>query len=56
MLASMGNLASTYRDQRRWKEVEELEAQVLEETKRVLAEEHRDMLTSIGNLALINQN
>src|SRR5437588_738312 len=32
-LTSMANLASTYRNQRRWKEAEELEVQVVE-TKR----------------------
>ncbi|KAJ9134829.1 hypothetical protein NKR19_g8522 [Coniochaeta hoffmannii] len=47
----MGNLASTYRDQGRWKEAESLEMQVMEARKRVLGEEHPDTLTSMHNLA-----
>ncbi|KAI9763277.1 MAG: hypothetical protein M1839_006524, partial [Geoglossum umbratile] len=39
-LASIANLASTYRNQGRWKEAEELEVQVMETRKRVLGEEH----------------
>jgi len=50
-LTSMGNLASTYRDQGRWKEAEELEVQVMETSLRVLGQEHPDTLTSIANLA-----
>ncbi|KAF6785731.1 Kinesin light chain 5, partial [Colletotrichum musicola] len=50
-LTSMGNLASTYRNQGRWKEAEELEVRVMETFKRVLGEEHPDTLTSMGNLA-----
>jgi hypothetical protein len=34
-LTSMANLASTYRDQGQWKEVEELKVQELEATKRL---------------------
>ncbi|KAF1828268.1 kinesin light chain [Decorospora gaudefroyi] len=45
-LTSIANLASTYSNQGRWKEAEELEVQV-----RVLGEEHPDTLTSINNLA-----
>ena len=52
-LTSMGNLASTYRNQGRWKEAEELFVQVMEIKKRVLGEEHPDTLTSINNLALM---
>jgi hypothetical protein len=48
----MGNLASTYRNQGRWKEAEELEVQVMETRKRVLGQEHPDTLTSMGNLAV----
>jgi len=51
-LNSMANLASTYRNQGRWKEAEELGVQVMETSKRVLGEEHPDTLTSMGNLAL----
>ena len=51
-LMNMANLASTYRDQGRWKEAEELEVQVMEARKRVLGQEHPSTLTSIANLAL----
>jgi hypothetical protein len=47
----MANLASTYRNQGRWKEAEELEVQVIETRKRVLGEKHPDTLTSMNNLA-----
>jgi Tetratricopeptide repeat len=50
-LTSMGNLASTYWNQGRWTEAEELNVQELETRKRVLGYEHPDTLTSIGNLA-----
>ncbi|KAL6412772.1 hypothetical protein AUP68_03980 [Ilyonectria robusta] len=50
-LASMNNLASTYRYQGRWKEAEELEIQVLEARKRVLGEDHPSTLTSMNKLA-----
>jgi hypothetical protein len=52
-LASMGLLASTYRNQGRWKEAEELDVQVMETRKRVLGQEHPDTLTSMNNLAFI---
>ncbi|KAL5371075.1 hypothetical protein DPSP01_014510 [Paraphaeosphaeria sporulosa] len=51
----MGNLASTYRNQGRWKEAEELEVQVMEARKRVLGEEHPDTLLSISNFAFTLQ-
>lgn len=51
-LASMGNLAATYRGQGRLDETEELELQVLETRKKVLGEEHPDTLTSMNNLAM----
>ena len=50
-LTSMANLASTYRNQGRWKEAEELEVQVMETRKRVLGAEHPDTLTTMNNLA-----
>ncbi|KAF2191620.1 putative kinesin [Zopfia rhizophila CBS 207.26] len=50
-LTSMANLASTYRNQGRWKEAEELEVQVMETRKRVLGAEHPSTLTSMNNLA-----
>jgi hypothetical protein len=53
-LPSMGNLAKTYTQQGRWKEAEELQAQVMEMGKRVLGYEYPFTLTNMGNLACIN--
>ena len=50
-LTSMANLTSTYRNQGRWKETEELEVQVTETSSKVLELEHPDTLTSVANLA-----
>ncbi|KAG7402993.1 Kinesin light chain [Fusarium oxysporum f. sp. rapae] len=50
-LISMGNLASTYWCQGRWKEAEELQVGVLETMKKTLGEDHPYTLTSMGNLA-----
>ncbi|RJE18902.1 Phosphorylase superfamily [Aspergillus sclerotialis] len=47
----MANLASTYRNQGRWKEAEELDVQVMETRKKVLGAEHPSTLTSMANLA-----
>ena len=47
----MANLASTYWNQGRWKEAEELQVGVMETRKRVLGEEHPSTLTSVNNLA-----
>ena len=47
----MGNLASTYWNQGRWNEAEQLEVQVMEMTKKLLGAEHPDTLTTMGNLA-----
>jgi hypothetical protein len=55
-LSSMGCLAVTYRDRRRWKEAEELEVHVVQLRKRVLGVEHPDTLSSMGNLALMYWN
>jgi hypothetical protein len=44
-LTSMANLASTYRNQGRWKEAEDWEVLVMETRKRVLGQEHPDTLT-----------
>ncbi|CZS81099.1 unnamed protein product [Fusarium graminearum] len=52
-LISIAYLASTFSDQGRWKEAEELEVGVMEMRKRVLGEEHPNTLISIANLALI---
>ena len=43
-LASMANLASTYPNQGRWNEAEQLEVQVIE-MKKPLGAEHPDTLT-----------
>ncbi|KIN03536.1 hypothetical protein OIDMADRAFT_51496 [Oidiodendron maius Zn] len=53
----MANLASTYRNQGRWKEAEELQVQVIEMRKRALGAEHPDTITIMANLAstYINQ-
>ncbi|KAF2468699.1 uncharacterized protein BDR25DRAFT_52242 [Lindgomyces ingoldianus] len=37
----MANLASTYRNQGRWKEAKELEVEVIETRKRVVSEERQ---------------
>ncbi|KAJ5899151.1 hypothetical protein N7495_003895 [Penicillium taxi] len=47
----MANLASTYWNQGRWKEAEELELQVVESCKQMLGLEHPSTLSSMGNLA-----
>ncbi|KAH8692117.1 putative kinesin [Talaromyces proteolyticus] len=44
-------LASTYQNQGRWKEAEELNVQVMEIRKRILGAEHPDTLSSIAELA-----
>ena len=53
MLMSMANLVSTYWNQGRWKEAEQLDAK---STKGVLGEEHPDALTSMVNLMLTYSN
>jgi hypothetical protein len=50
-LTSKANLASTYRNQGRWKEAEELEVQVMETSARVPGWEHPSTLTSMNSLA-----
>jgi hypothetical protein len=55
-LTSMANLASTYINQGRWKEAEELEVQVMETSSRVLGDEHPNTLTSMANLAFTLQS
>ncbi|KAF1818224.1 uncharacterized protein K489DRAFT_292282, partial [Dissoconium aciculare CBS 342.82] len=47
----MANLASTYRNQGRWGEAEQLEVRVMETSKTVLGAEHPYTLTSMANLA-----
>lgn len=55
-LTGMCNLATTYWNQRRWKEAEELELKMVETRKTVLRPEHSDTLTSMCNLAIIYWN
>jgi hypothetical protein len=50
-LRSMENLASTYWNQGRWNEAEQLEVQVMDMRKKLLGAEHSDTLKSMGNLA-----
>ena len=50
-LTSMANLASTFWNQGRWKEAEELQAKELQICSKVLGTEHPDTLTSMNNLA-----
>ena len=50
-LSAIGNLASTYWNQGRWKEAEELDVKVLEARRRVLGEEHPDTIMAMANLA-----
>jgi hypothetical protein len=47
----MANLASTYWNQSRWVEAEQLEVQVMETRKIKLGADHPDTLTSMANLA-----
>ena len=48
---SIGNLASMYRNQGRWKAAETLEVVVMEKTKQVLGDDPSDTLTNMANLA-----
>jgi len=50
-LASMANLASTYRNQGRWDAAEELFVQVIETRKTKLGADHPSTPISMGNLA-----
>ena len=46
-LKSMANLASTYWNQERYNEAEQLQNQVMDMSKKVLGAEHSDTLTSM---------
>ncbi|KAI1827762.1 hypothetical protein F4861DRAFT_287006 [Xylaria intraflava] len=50
-LASLANIASTYRNRKRWAEAESLEVKLLDARKRALGPSHPDTLTSMSNLA-----
>lgn len=52
-LKTLTTIAVGYWGQGRWKEAEELGVQILEVTKRVFGEEHRDTLVSMNNLMMI---
>ena len=43
---SIASIASTYQDQERWEEAEELFVQIVETFKKVLGQEHLDTLTA----------
>ena len=47
----MANLASTYQNQGRWNEAEQLAVQVMDMSKKLLGAEHPDTLKSMANLA-----
>ena len=49
----MESLVSTFSNQGRWTEAEELEVQVLELRKSTLEPEHPDTLISMGNLRVV---
>jgi tetratricopeptide (TPR) repeat protein len=55
-LTSMANLASTYRNQGRWKEAKKLQVRLMKTTKRVLGQEHPSTLSSMANLASTYRN
>ena len=55
-LTSMASLASTYWNQGRWNEAEQLELQVMDLRKKVLGAEHPDTLTCMENLASTYRN
>jgi hypothetical protein len=50
-LSSIGNLASTYRNQGRWDTAEELFVQVMEMSKKKLGADHPSTLSSMNNMA-----
>ena len=51
-LTSIANLASTYSNQGRWEEAEQLFVKVMETRREKLGVGHPSTLTSINNLAL----
>ena len=50
-LRSMANLSTTYWNQGRWNEAEQLEIQVMDMSKKLLGADHPDTLRSMANLA-----
>ena len=55
-LTSIASLASTYRNQGRWKEAEKLEVKVMEMREGVFGQDHPDTLTIMANLAATYRN
>jgi hypothetical protein len=55
-LAMLASLTSTYKNKCRWDEAEELQAEELEISKRLLESEHPGTLTSMRNLASMYRN
>ncbi|KAH0545321.1 hypothetical protein FGG08_000620 [Glutinoglossum americanum] len=55
-LSSMAMVRLVYNLEKKWKEAEELEVQVMETRKRVLGAEHPSTLISMANLALTYRN
>ena len=51
-LTTMANLASTYRNQRRWDEAEKLQMDMMNAYKIKLGSDHPSTLSSMSNLAL----
>ncbi|KAH9206574.1 hypothetical protein DL95DRAFT_416399 [Leptodontidium sp. 2 PMI_412] len=51
-IISIAYLANTYKKQGRWKDVEELQVQVLEINKKKLGVDHPDTLSSMANLSI----
>jgi hypothetical protein len=52
ILISIANLASTYRNQGRWKEAKDLDIQAMETRKTILRADYPETLININNLAL----
>jgi hypothetical protein len=55
-LSSMSYLASTYWNQGRWSEAEQLQIQVMDMRKKLLGVKHLDTLISMRNLASTYRN
>jgi hypothetical protein len=55
-LSSMINLASTYWNQGRWEDAEQLDIRVMEISKTKLGVDHPDTLSSMANLASTYRN
>jgi len=49
----LSNLGELYRQQRKWKEAEELHKQAISDKENELGPEHPDLVTSLNNLAIV---